>query len=263
MQKKTTQTLTTSQRVTGIVATAIALIVMIGTVLIVSPPGTALRSEVRSVALPYFSQTWKVFAPSITKSDRTFEIRAQWRDENGNLVKSGWVSITDIELRSVKGAFTPSRIQKSTLNVSQTYLQRYYALDEAQRERVRTTFIEVHGDGFRAIPDQDLINELGADDGDVIRFLRMDYMLMRNATLYATAGFGEKIERVQWRVVRDRPNDFTHRFDDERQFDPVIVAYGWRQATVRVEAPVVSEYRGVIERLGGVEAFEEAADVAE
>jgi hypothetical protein len=234
-------------------------VVVLGTVLILTPTGTPLRSEVRSVAFPYFSQNWRVFAPNILKVNRTLEIRAQWRDDKGELVKSGWVSVTEIEQRTVGGNSAPSRVGKSSWNASGTFLTRYQALDQAQKERVRDTFIERSGDGFRAIPVEDLIDDLGAGDGDVIRFLRMDYMLMRYATLYATAGFGQDIERVQWRIVRERPNDFTHRFDEGQQFAPNVTTFGWRQSTVAIDPAVVDEYRAIIERFGATATFQKAA----
>lgn len=246
-------------RVTGIVATIVMVIVMLGTALIFTPNGTPLRSEVRDASFPYFAQSWRVFAPNILKSNRTLEIRAQWRDDNGELFKSGWVSITDIEQRTVTGNLASSRILKNSWNASSTYIKRYNTLDDDQRERVRDTFIERAGDGFQPIPVEDLIDDLGTDDSDVIRFLRMDYMLMRYATLYATAGFGQEIERVQWRVVNERPNDFTHRFDDEQQFTSSVRTFGWRQSNVGISQAVVEDYRAVIERYGGTAQFEKAA----
>lgn len=254
------QHLTRGARATGIVASLVLIVAMLGTLLVVSPEGTPMRSAVRSAALPYFGQTWRVFAPNILKINRVFEIRAQWRDDDGELVTSGWVSVTDIEQRDVGGNLMPSNIRKASWNASGTYLQRYNTLDNAQRERVRDTFIKAIDGQFRPIPVEDLIADLGEDDADVIRFLRMDYMLMRYATMYATAGFGEDIERVQWRVVRQRPNDFTHRFDEKQQFEPDSTTFGWRQSDVAIEPEIVSEYRRLIERLGGSGDFEEAAD---
>ncbi len=250
-------------KATGIVATVVMFVVMLGTVLVVSPDGTPLRSEVRSAALPYFGQTWRVFAPNIMKVNRTFEIRSQWRDDDGELVTSGWVSITDIEQTGVGGNLVPSNIRKSSWNVSGTYLQRYNKLDAAQRERVRDTFIEPHDGGFRPIPVEDLIDDIGRDEADVVLYLRMDYMLMRYATYYATAGFGTNIERVQWRIIRERPNDFTHRFDDEPQNSPTITTFGWRQSNVGIEPEILKEYRAVIERFGARGDFQEAANAAE
>lgn len=250
--------LTTAARITGILAAIVALAVMLTTVLVVSPPGTPLRAEVRSVALPYFGQTWRVFAPNILKVNRTLEMRAQWK-QDGVLVRSGWVSITDLEIRAIAGNAAPSRVVKSSWNASNTYLQRFNLLDEDQRERAQDTFIERFDGEFRAIPNDRLVDQLGAGDPDVIRFLRMDYMLMRYLTLYATAGFGHDIERVQWRVVRERPNDFAHRFDAEPQFEPNVTTFGWRQSNVRIEQSVVDDFRTTIERFGGREAFRKAA----
>lgn len=255
--------LSRSARVAGIIATLVVLVVVAGTALIFTPSGNPLRSAVQSVAFPYFSQNWRVFAPDILKANRSLEMRAQWPDENGELVTSGWVSITDIEQRTVKGNVAPSRIEKNSWNASNTYLKRYFALNDEQRARVRDTFIETHDGGFRPIPDEKLIAELGQGDGDVIRFLRVDYMLMRYSTMYAAAGFGEDIQRVQWRVVTERPNDFTHRFDDERQFTPTVRTFGWRQSNVTINPDVLKQYSAVINRYGASFAFERAADEAE
>jgi len=234
---------------------------MLGTVLIVTPSGTPLRAEARSLALPYFGQSWRVFAPNILKANRDLEIRAQWRDDSGELVRSDWVSITQIELRTVSGNPVPSRIAKSSWNPVGTYLTRYRNLESEQRERVRNTFIESHEGGYRPIPSDELLDELGRS-GSTVSFLRMDYMMMRYATLYATAGFGEEIERVQWRIARERPNDFIHRFDEEQQFETPVTTFGWRQSNVRTDQSVINEYSALIDRYGGRPAFEKAAEHA-
>lgn len=243
-------TLDRNARITGVVAAAVALAAMLTTVLVVAPEGTPGRAQVRSTVLPYFGQNWRVFAPEILKTNRTLEFRAAWRDDSGEFVESGWVSLTDIELRAVTGHVTPSRIAKSSWNASSTYLQRYLALDDDQRDRARDTFIERDQDDFRPIADAELIAQLGEGDPDVIRYLRMDYMLMRYTTMYATAGFGRPVERIQWRVVRERPNDFHNRFVTEPQFATATTTFGWRQTRVRVAPRIVEEYRDLIRRTG-------------
>ena len=237
---------------------ALSLLLMVGTVLMVSPAGTPLKRELQSIASPYFSQNWRVFAPNIMKANFSLEMRAQWFDDE-KLVKSDWVSITDLETKGVHGNVVPSRIQKSSWNLTQTFRKRFNALNDEQKARVKDTFIQRGEGGFVAIPNEELVAELGENDGDVVRFLRMDYMLMRYLSLYATAGFNEKIERIQWRIVLDRPNDFTHRFDEDSQFKPIITTFGWRQSNVRAPKVVVDEYRAVIERMGAQKTFKEAA----
>lgn len=259
MQKKTLPTqLTKAERASGIVVTAIALIAILCTSLIVSPVGTPLRSEVRSAAMPHFGQSWRVFAPNILKVDRELEIRVAWLGDNGELIKSGWVNLTQIEQRTAEGNPFPSRIQKPLGNATGTYLGRYQKLDDAQQKRARDTFIQARDGGFGAIAVEELIDDLGKDDGDVIRFLRFDYMMMRYSTLFATAGFNKTIERVQWRVNRQKPNDFTHRFDDEAQFKPSTTTFGWRQSIVDTEVGVLDAYRALIDRTDAQGAFEEA-----
>lgn len=256
---KATAAAATGHRTTAIVASIIMLIVMVGTILIILPAGTPLRQPVQAVATPYFSQNWRVFAPNILKVNRTVDIRAQWRDDSGDLVHSGWVSISDIENQTVTGNFAPSRIEKNASNSSQTVLSRYNDLDSDQRERVRDTFIQTTDDGFQPIHVDDLVDDLGTGDSDVIRYLRMDYMYMRYATLYASAGFDEDIERVQWRINRERPNDFQNRFLDEEQFSDSVTTFGWRQSNVAMSEDVVDEYRQLIDRTGMEHLFTKAA----
>lgn len=249
-------------RLTALVAVVVMVVVMVGTVVMLLPAGTPLKQSVQSVAAPYFSQNWRVFAPNILKVNRTVEVRAQWRDERGELVRSGWVSLTEIESARVAGHVVTSRIDKGGWNAWQQYLSRYAALNSTQQTRVRDTFIEHTGQGFQPIDNEALVAELGSGDRDVIRFLRMDYMFMRYATVYATAGFDQDIERVQWRVTRHRPNDFQHRFVDEQQYTDAVTTFGWRQSNVRLTDEVVDEYRGVIERTGSQYLFTQAADDA-
>lgn len=250
-------------KTTAVVATIIMLVVMLATILLIMPSGTPLKQQVQSVASPYFSQNWRVFAPNILKVNRKVEIRAQWRDDNNELIQSGWVSLSDIEEQTVSGNLAPSRIHKNAFNSSQTLLSRYNELDDEQKDRVRDTFIERSGDGFQPIPVDDLLAELGTDDSRVVRYLRSDYMYMRYATVYATAGFGENIERVQWRIIRERPNDFDNRHLDEQQYANTTTTFGWRQSNVVFSEDVQDEYVALIERTGTQHLFTKAADNAE
>lgn len=250
-------------KTTAVVASLIMLVVMVSTVLLILPSGTPLKQQVHAVASPFFSQNWRVFAPNILKVNRRVDIRAQWRDDNNELVRSDWVSISDIEEQPVTGHLAPSRIHKNAFNSSQALLSRYNDLESEQQERIHDTFIERSGDGFQPIPVEDLIAELGEDDSDVIRYLRTDYMYMRYATLYATAGFNEDIERVQWRISRERPNDFNNRHVEEQQYSGMTTTFGWRQSNIVFSQDVQDEYEALIERTGTQHLFTKAADNAE
>ena len=242
-----------------VVATAVALSVIAGYVFVtlafVSPPGpvkTALSGVTRA-ASPYFAQKWNVFAPNIMRSNPELRIQAQWRDDSGALVKSEWVSITEIEFGAVTGSPSPSRVQKTSWNTLSAYLTRFRKLNTEQRSIVKDTFIERHEGGFRGKPPEQLIEQLeslGDNRAAILDLLRYDYMLKEYATYFATAVFDEKIERIRWEVYRERPNDFDQRFDDTEQHEPSITRFGWRQADDRIREDALAVFQDVIARYG-------------
>ncbi len=243
---------------------AITVIVMLASVLMTLPSGTPGRSLVAGVASPYYSQNWRLFAPHIMKNNVKLEVRAQWRDDDGALVKTDWMPVTEIEQRAVAGNPMPSRTQKLTWNATQAFQKRYRALESEQQDRARDTFIERSPDGgYRAISDEALIAELGENDRAVVRYLRMDYMLTRYATVFATAALDRTVERVQWRIVTTRANDFTHRFSDEQQFDTKTTVFGWRQATAKVDSERVAAFTHMIERNGAKDELRRGASPAQ
>ncbi len=240
-------------RIMGLVS-ALAVVTYVFVSLVLVSPSTPVRVAVSSVASPYYTQKWNVFAPSIMKVNTDFSFQAQWRDANGSLVKSEWVNITDIEQGNSLGNWATSRVHKQSLNAMGAYQGRYNKLTAAQKKIVRDTFIERSGNGFQPIGNSELIQKLvdaGNKRSSVISFMRYDYMMMRYTTIFATAYFGEDIERVRWKAERTRANDFEHRFDDEQQFKLSDLVFGWRQSNVKIDGAVVNEYAGIIERNGG------------
>lgn len=247
---------TRSAKLTASVAALLVVLVVSGSILMVLPKGFPGKQFATSIGAPLYSQNWQVFAPNVMKSNTTLEVRAQWRDGNGALVKSDWLPVTDVEQRHVTGNPMPSRLQKASWNPTLAYLKRFDALDEVQQARAQDTFIEPDGSGgFRPIPDAEIIAELGANDSGVVPFLRMDYMLMRFGTLYATAALGENIERVQWRIVSVKANDFVNRFDSDPQFKPIVREFGWRHSNVVIQESVVDSFKSMILRGGATSGF--------
>lgn len=242
-----------------IMATAFSMFVVAAyvcvTLLFVSPPNpvkTALAG-VTQAATPYFAQKWNVFAPNIAKSNPQLRIQAQWRDDDGELVKSDWVNVTSVEFGAVAGNALPSRIQKLSWNALSAYLRRFGELTTEQKAVVQDTFIERFDRGYRAVPAEQLIDRLeslGENRSDVLDMLRYDFMLKEYATYFATARFDKEIERIRWEVYRERPNDFEQRFDGDAQYEPTIIRFGWRQADDRIRADALATFDDVIARYG-------------
>lgn len=242
-----------------IIATAVAAFVVVAyifvTLLFVSPPNPVKTafSGVTGAASPYFAQKWNVFAPNIAKSNPELRVQAQWRDDDGDLIKSEWRSITAVEFGAVTGSALPSRVQKLSWNALAAYLTRFGALTNEQKTVVQDTFIERFDGGYRGTPSDELIERLTSlaeNHSEVIALLRYDYMLKEYATYFATAAFDEEIERIRWEVYRERPNAFDRRFDDEQQYEPSITRFGWRHADDRMRADALASFEEIIARYG-------------
>jgi hypothetical protein len=247
--------LTRGARIGTAVAAAAIAIYVATSILIVVPQGDATRA-LTAAARPYFSQQWNVFAPSIQKTNRHLEMQAQWRDASGTLVKSDWADITGVEYAAGEGTLQGSRTVKQSANLLKTYTERFQLLTPEQKAIVQDTFIRRADtdSGFAAKSDTSLIEQLTALDegsqGRVIRLLRADYVMKEFTTYWATAWFGRDIERVRWRVVTDRPNDFAHRDDTAQQFTQNVLPFGWREADDIIDPQALSVYQGVMERYG-------------
>lgn len=240
------------------IATVVSLFVVVAYIFVTlafvapEPVKTAL-SGVSRAAGPYFTQKWNVFAPNIAKSNPQLRIQAQWRDDGGRLVKSDWVSITEVEFGAVTGNALPSRIQKSSWNTLSAYLTRFRKLNDDQQDLVQNTFIERHDGGYRARPSDELIEQIGSlgeSRAAVVDLLRYDYMVKEYATYFATAAFDKEIERVRWEVYREQPNDFDHRFDNFVQRKATTLRFGWRHADDVIREDALSVFDQVIARYG-------------
>ncbi len=252
--KSSSQT-TRSANTLGIVSLVVIAFYVLVTSLFVLPANltTQALGGLRTAAAPYFQQEWNVFAPNVARTNPELRIQAQWY-EGSERVYSDWVSITAIEMGAVRGHPLPSRVQKSSWNALSRYYSRYSSLTTDQKILARDTFVERKGDRFRAKRSADLIKQFTENtenQGRVVRFLRYDNMMKEYATSFAAAYFEQDVVRVRWQILRERPNEFEHRFETEPQFGATEVTFGWRHVDHTVDPKSVSEFRAVIERYGG------------
>jgi hypothetical protein len=251
------------RRTRGARLAAGAAVVLVGiyiaTSLSFSDPGADVfkraTTGLRALASPYFTQSWNVFAPRILKTNIELEIAAQWRDGSGRLVKSGWFSATKLDEADVAGQPSPSRAIKQSWNLIRAYNTRFLALDRAQRDVVLDTFIRRLGDdAYTERTDRQLtaqLNALGHNPAAVRALLTYDDVMVQYSTLLATAYFDRTIERVRWRIVYHRPNDFAHRSSLAKQFPTETRAFGWREADPHPDADSLAAFRDFVARAGG------------
>lgn len=246
---------TAGRRAGSIIAIVLIAAYIVVSLIIVIPGQSTVRSAVTSATSPLLNQRWSMFAPHPLRSILQLEIRAEWRDESGELTSSEWVDVSALERREVTGNPLPSRVQEGTWNaISLSYMKPYYALTEEQRSYALEHWFVEGADGIWSPTSDDQLVADMAELGDQtagVNFIRSDYTMMRFATLFATAYFDQDIERIQWRIEYIKPNEFAQRFEDAEQFDNSVITFGLRDSNVEIDPEVVAAFRAVIERRGG------------
>lgn len=218
---------------TRLVAVIVALIMVLGYSAVAVSMAVEKSNPVKSAMSPFFSQKWNVFAPNIMKRDSYLEVRARTVEDDGKITATDWIPVTAVERRQNKGSIAPSRIQKLSQNVTSSYSSRYNKLKDTQKEVARKNFVSIAEGDRNVLSDSEIVDAIQGKEKNssrVVSFVRMDYMLVRYATVFAEAYAGKKPTDVQWRIVGQRNNDFAHRFMEEQQFEDTVRTFGWRAA---------------------------------
>ncbi len=191
----------------------------------------------------YFSQSWRLFAPNVIKTNRELEVQARWLDDSGEVVESEWLGITRIELGAITKPLIPVRVAKSSRNALEHYEIAFTLLDPAQKQ-----VVQAEGPAVSAAALESAIAR-AYDGEEPTNFLNHERMLTSYTGYFAAAYWGQDPIEIRWRVIRQRSNDFEFRFDPP-QYDRSVVEYGWRELPGAYDPQVVEVYRDVIERYG-------------
>lgn len=241
-------------------ATVIGIVIIFAYVslslLFVMPKGviTTVAKPITSAASPYFTQKWNVFSPNIAKTNPKLYMQAQWADDDGERVKSEWVSVTDVDFAAISGHLHPSRAHKTSYNLQTRYYNRYTNLNKEQRAIVRNTFIKRDGEGFAAKTREEITAELGEhgkNSGQIRALLREDDILKEYLTYFSTAYFNKDVIRVRWMIHREYPNKFEERFVEETVRAPTELRFGWRHVDDEVNPEKLDVFVDYINRRAG------------
>lgn len=196
-------------------------------------PGNALTSYM----IPFFGQSWSVFAPEPINGDYHFNVRAVI-DENGEDVETGWISATDVELSMIRYNLFPPRAGIQSSEVASGYKGAYDALGRGQQETVARAFTDADWEaslrsellaGATGDDGSDLTGD-DADEGQVDAYLAEDHRSTAYATQVARAVWGEDVRQVQFRVSRQNIVPFAERHDpDAQRPEPMMTESGWRE----------------------------------
>ncbi|WP_053351388.1 DUF5819 family protein [Leucobacter musarum] len=215
----------------SIVAIAgIALWHIIASFLWIAPP-TPLRDLVpgnalNSYMMPWYGQSWSVFAPAPINGDYDLKVRAVVKDESGSEIATDWVSATDAELTMSDHHFFPPRGSHLALSQASKYKSAWDGLNDEQRRIAQLNFYE--GDSWLGRM-QIAMNEVGEEVAPVTEFIVAERYTDAYAFQVARAVWGDDVERVQFQVSRQNIIPFTERNDPKAvRPAPTVLSSGWR-----------------------------------
>ncbi|MBT1547075.1 DUF5819 family protein [Curtobacterium aurantiacum] len=190
----------------------------------IAPP-TAIRQLVpgdllERYMLPWFGQSWSVFAPDPINGDNEVLVRAQLRSDDS---PTSWVNVTDVEYELARhNPFPPKAATMGTHQAASTR-DAWNALTEPQQQAAGRDFTHRSGSLARTL------EKAGGPEQAARAYVQQDEQIRAYATQAAYSIWGADVTAVQFRVQRHPIVPFADRNDPTAQRPgPIIVATGWR-----------------------------------
>jgi hypothetical protein len=185
--------------------------------------------------LPFFGQSWSVFAPEPINGDYTLKVRATVRDDEGERTTK-WVDATQVELSMVQYNLFPPRAGIQSSEVASTFKDTWDALSADHRVIVGLNYYK--GEDWVERLDEKLrsYGEEGTEGSgvDVVApYLAAERMTLAYATQVAEAMWGDAVDTVQFEVYRQNIVPFEDRHNPDAERPPKQIAeVGWRAPIV-------------------------------
>ncbi|MBO3664844.1 DUF5819 family protein [Microbacterium stercoris] len=197
----------------------------------ISPP-TPLRELVpgdvlQSYMLPWYGQSWSVFAPEPINGDYALNVRALVPDENGEMVETEWVNATAVEQSWATHNLFPPRAAGLSVRQASSFSNAWKALTAEQQQTAALNYFK--GDNWLGrMRDAMLADEEGDDDA-VIEYIVQERYTDAYATQVAHALWGEDVQRVQYEITRQNVIPFAERNNpDAKRPEIQRTSVGWR-----------------------------------
>lgn len=157
---------------------------------------TAAR-PVTSYLSPYFTQNWRLFAPNPISSDRTFWVRGEYVDSEGETRQTDWFDWSNVELGLIRHHLVGGRGGYITNKLIGPRGTNFSGLTDEQRR------IAAHDrdEAMSSYPDFRMtLIDAGDNAGRVGQFLRYEYSAVRLTTAVLQALYRD----VEFTAVRYR-----------------------------------------------------------
>jgi hypothetical protein len=183
-------------------------------------PGNLLTSYM----IPFYGQSWSVFAPVPINGDLILKVRAVI-DKGGKPATTYWVDATAAELSMSRHNLFPPRAANLATQQAMEYKSAFEALTPAQQRVVGLGYYKGNDWEQRLSAT---ITRL-ADTPAAKTYLEKERHALAYATQVAKAMWGKDVVNVQFQVSRQNVVPFAERNDPKAKKPPLqIVNTGWR-----------------------------------
>lgn len=198
-------------------------------------PASQLRTLIpgdflTSWQIPYFGQSWSVFAPDPINGNYVFKIRAVVRDDSGERITTKWVDATEAEYAGAQHHLLPPRASSLASEQATDYKNAWDGLTQEQKAVVAEHFWT--GDMWKAKLEGRLRAANGDDQealGKANAFITANAFTDAYATQVARAVWGKGVDSVQWDIYRQNVTPFADRHEAHPTPQPKQQApTGWR-----------------------------------
>lgn len=196
----------------------------------ISPP-TPLRELVpgdvlKSYMLPWYGQSWSVFAPEPINGDYALNVRALVPDENGEMVETEWVNATAVEQSWATHNLFPPRAAGLSVRQASSFSDAWKGLSAEQQQTAALNYFK--GDDWLGRMRDAMLAE-GDDRDAVIAYIVQERHTDAYATQVAHALWGEDVQRVQYEITRQNVIPFAERNNPEAELPALQrTSVGWR-----------------------------------
>ncbi|WP_233570659.1 DUF5819 family protein [Frigoribacterium sp. PhB24] len=198
----------------------------------ISPP-TAMRQVVpgnalESYMIPWFGQSWSVFAPEPINGDYRFEVRALVSSTDGkDAAVTKWVSATDVEQSMAQHHLFPPRAAGLGVHAASALKGAWDGLSAEQQDTARLNYFD--GDAWLGRMRTAMLQQQADSTAEVNEYIVRERYADAYATQIAEATWGPDVIRVQYRASRQNVIPYEDRNDaDAERPAPQIAATGWR-----------------------------------
>jgi hypothetical protein len=178
--------------------------------------------------LPWFGQSWSVFAPAPINGDYRLQVRAVLADRSGGEVATKWISATDAEHTLSMHNLFPPRAANLAVHQASNLKGAWDALTAEQKKITELNYFK-NDDWLGRM--QVALNDVNkhANEAAVVNYIVQERYTDAYAVQVARAVWGDSVVRVQFQAQRQNIIPFVERHNPDVKLPPLQFApTGWR-----------------------------------